>query len=285
MILLALIAAEFLQVIPAVSAYADGKGDTLRNPEGVACTADGYVVAADSGNGRLVTWQYKDGALSGGAVIRFAELGYPVRVQIDSRGNVLSLDRKTRRIVRVSPDGKFAGVVSFKGVPAQRGFFPVSFKLDKADNVYALDVMSDRVVVADAGGAFVRQIATPAQAQLTDIAVDSRGTVFAADGPRAVLYAAGPDENALTQLGTSLKEYMSYPTYLAATEGPLVVVDGHGMGLVVAGRDGAFLGRRLSIGWSEGLVYYPGQICIDGKGDVFVADRGNQRIQAFGAAK
>ena len=73
---------------------------------------------------------------------------------------------------------------------------------------------------------------------------------------------------------------------LLLTEGELIVlVDKHGNGLLVLGPDGSFLGRRLSIGWGEGLVYYPGQICIDGNGDIFVADRGNNRLQAFAPAK
>ncbi len=260
-------------------AYGDATGDALKSPEGVACTAEGRVVLADSGNGRLLTYTFTDGSLVAGNAIKFPELGVPVRLQIDSRGNLLSLDAKTRRIVRVGEEGKFGGFVVPTGVPPAAGFFPVSFKLDKADNLYLLDVASARVVVLDRDGAFVRQLAEPKGATFSDIAIDAKGTVLAVDGPHGVVYAGDA-------LLSRVKEYASFPSYLTVTEqGLIVLVDNHGNGLVVLGADGAFLGRRLSIGWTEGLIYYPEQICIDAKGNTFVADRGNNRIQAFTASK
>jgi len=38
--------------------------------------------------------------------------------------------------------------------------------------------------------------------------------------------------------------------------------------------------RRLSNG-----VYYPTQMCINEKGEVFIADRGNSRVQIFTLVK
>jgi hypothetical protein len=51
------------------------------------------------------------------------------------------------------------------------------------------------------------------------------------------------------------------------------------------GIDGSYQGRQLSIGWSEGLVNYPGQLCVTESGATFVADRYNNRVQAFSTAK
>jgi hypothetical protein len=50
-------------------------------------------------------------------------------------------------------------------------------------------------------------------------------------------------------------------------------------------QDGSFLGRQLSMGWNEGLLYYPTQMCINEKGEAFIADRGNSRIQIFMVVK
>ncbi len=63
--------------------------------------------------------------------------------------------------------------------------------------------------------------------------------------------------------------------------GRLLLVDQHGQGLVVLGLDGAFQGRFLAMGWSEGAVYYPSQLCVSDAGTAFVADRGNHRVQLF----
>jgi len=58
-------------------------------------------------------------------------------------------------------------------------------------------------------------------------------------------------------------------------------VDENGGGVVIVGQDGAFLGRQLAMGWTEGLLYYPSQMCLTEKGAVFIADRGNSRVQFF----
>jgi hypothetical protein len=35
------------------------------------------------------------------------------------------------------------------------------------------------------------------------------------------------------------------------------------------------------MGWTEGLLYYPAQMAINEKGEAFIADRGNNRVQIF----
>jgi len=277
--------AEALMLQPATSAYADRTGEALRNPEGVACSS-GKVVVADSGNGRLLVYGFKDGALTGGEAIKFAELGVPVRVQIDSRGNVLVLDRLARRIVRVNERGGFGGVVQPTGVPPAGGYFPVSFKLDSADNIHVLDAASARVVVLSPSGAFIRQLAAPSGARLTDITVDGKGALLAVDATAAQIFAAAAGSTTWAPLGRTLKESLSFPSYLTTTpKGLIVVVDGHGQGLVLLAPDGTYLGRRLAIGRTEGFVYYPAQVCVDDQGTTFVADRGNQRLQIFTEVK
>lgn len=283
---LSLMLAAALPLDPASSGYADEKGVALRSPEGVACTDAGAVVAADTGNGRLVLFTFRDGKLVPGGEVRVPELGRPTRVQLDSKGNVLALDGQGRRIVRIGAGGAFAGFLQLAGIPQGNGFFPIAFKIGPGDVVYLLDASSARVVVVDPAGAFQRQLDLPRGGSFTDIAVDPQGAVYAVDGVRAQVYVAAPNTAAFRPLGKPLQDVLNFPGYLTLTsQGPLVLVDQHGNGLVVLGRDGSFLGRRLSIGWSEGLVYYPGQVCIDSRGDAFVADRGNNRIQAFIAPK
>ena len=270
----------------AATAYNDGKGEALRSPQGVACTQSGRVVVADSANGRLITYQFKDGKLEAGQVIKFPELGRPTRVQLDSRGNVLSFDGQNRRIAKVDEKGGFGGYVQPKGVPPANGYFPVSFKVDAQDGVAVLDAGSARVVMLDANGVFKRQIPWPRGARLSDIAFGPKGELYAADAAGAQMLVATPGASTFAPFGRSLRDAMSYPTYLTYTDrGVLVVVDGHGDGLVLLGPDGSYLGRRLAIGRTEGFVDYPSQVCVDGNGDVFVADRGNHRVQVFTEVK
>ncbi len=278
--------AAALPLEPASAAYADEKGAALRSPEGVACTDGGTVVAADTGNGRLVLFTFSGGKLIPGREVRAPELGRPTRLQLDSKGNVLALDERGRRLVRIGAGGDFAGFVQLSGIPVGRGFFPVAFRVGPSDALFILDAESSRVVVADAGGAFQRQLELPRGGSFTDLAVDAKGAVYALDGVRAQLHLAAPGASTFAPFAKPLKDVLSFPTYVALiAQGAIVLVDQNGGGLVVLGRDGSYLGRRLSMGWSEGLVYYPEQVCIDSRGDAFVADRGNHRIQAFVAPR
>lgn len=270
----------------AASAYASADGAALKAPEGLACTADGKVVVADSGNRRLLVYTWKGGSFDGGTPIKFDELGFPTRVQIDAAGNVLTLDQQGRRIVRVGIEGKFDGFVSMRGVPVESGYAPVAFKLDRGGAIYVLDITSARVVVLDRAGAFVRQVRLPERRIISDIGIDAAGTLYAVDGIGGAVYKAAAGSGAFAVLASGLKEYLNYPVYIDfGDRGQILLVDQNGNGIVVLGPDGSFQGRQLSIGWSDGLVYYPAQICAASRGVVFVADRNNNRVQAFSTAQ
>ena len=277
--------AESLTLVYSASVYADAKDGMLKAPEGIACTDTGNVVVADSGNGRLLLYTFKDGGFRHAIEVKLQQLGRPVRVQIDSHGDVLSLDQRARRIGRIGVGGEFKGYLEPQGMPAARGFQPVAFKLDKMDNVYLLDIASGRVVMTDGAGAFKRQIVLP-KGSFVDVAVDAQGVIYALDAVGAIVYSVDKKNKAFSALTKPLKGYASFPSYLTVTErGLLLLVDSHGNGLVVLGPDGSYLGRQLSIGWADGLVYYPAQICATAKGEVFVADRNNNRVQVFTAGK
>jgi NHL repeat len=183
--------------------------------------------------------------------------------------------------VRVAPDGKSGAVVAFKG-SGLAAVNPGSFKLDAQDNFYVLDLVSGKVLVADADGNVMRQVALPrGGAVFTDVAIDVGGTVYAVDAVGATVWSAEKSSSEFKPLTKSMKDRMNFPTYLTASRGRLLLVDQNGNGVVVLGSDGSYQGRQLSIGWSEGLVYYPGQLCINEKGDAFLADRYNNRVQVF----
>jgi NHL repeat len=259
----------------------DSSEVALRSPEGVACDDRGAVVIADTGNARLLTFTWKEGVLEGGAQVKLPQLSYPVRVQIDSKGFVLALDRRTRRVVRVDARGAYAGYVEGKGATAP--LTAAAFKLDAADNVYVLDVVARKVVVVAPDGRVSRELPLPKGARgVMDVAADSAGRVYLVDGVSAVVFVAEPAATAFQPLSKSLKEMVSFPTYLTPdNRGKLYVVDQNGNAVVRLGTDGAYQTRELGMGWTDGAVYYPGQICVTSEGDLLVADRNNNRVQIF----
>jgi sugar lactone lactonase YvrE len=268
------------------AAVADDKTHVKLNaPEGVACGDDGTVAVADTGNHRLVLYRYADGIWSGGAEVKIPELPYPTRLQMDSKGNILALDRKTKKIVRLNAKGALVNVMEFKGLDGGGAVVPAGLALDRADNLYVLDVAGSRVVVADPLGAVTRQVALPAVNGLfTGLAVDSAGTIFALEGTEGAVWSAAASAAAFAPLGKAMKDYMNFGSFITANnKGTLVVVDQNGHGVVLLGTDGSYRGRQLAMGWSEGYVYYPTQLCLTSTGTAVVADRGNNRVQLFTA--
>ncbi len=264
------------------SVYADDQGAGFSRPEGVACAAPGVVVVADTGNDRLVRFSYLDKTVSARVAIRIPELLAPSRVQLNSQGEILALDGRERRIVRLSPDGEFKEVIALKGAPPPAAIVVKSFTLDQADNLYVLDAGSGRVLIFGGDGKFLRALPPPdAIGFASDLAVDSGGGILLLDSIRRRLYRAGPEAAAFARLGEDLAEVLAtIPTSITSTRGSILVAEGSGS-IVTLRRDGSFLARQLTPGWEEGSLKQPSQLCINDKDMVFIADRDNSRIQVF----
>ena len=274
--------AESLRLVQPV--LTDDKEGMMKSPQGVACNNDGMFVVSDSGNGRLLTYTFKDEVVKWGAEIKVPQLNYPQMLQLNSKGEIYVFDGRQRRIVHLSPQGAFIGFLDIQGLPAGAAPIPISFKIDDHDAIYVLDTFGERVLVLDAGGKFQRQIAFPANhGFITDLAVGAGGNLYLLDSTADMVYMAAKDAASFAPLTKSLKGDMDFPIYI--TTGPrgstIYVVDQDGGGIIALGTDGSYRTRMLSMGWKAGYLSYPGQICIDSKDTVFVADRDNNRVQIF----
>jgi sugar lactone lactonase YvrE len=206
-----------------------------------------------------------------------------MRLYLNSRGEIYFLDGRERRIAILGAEGENKRYLKPRSLPFSTEVVPKSFAIDRKDQIYLLDVLSENVVVLDAQGHYQRRIPFPEDyGFFSDLAVGPQDSVYLLDGVEAVVYVAARGEKAFSALTEGLKDYMNFPTSLTLNdEGVLFLVDQFGSGLALVGRDGAFLGRKLSLGWNEGGLYYPSQICISGNGTLFIADRNNSRVQVF----
>ena len=283
---LRLTAAENARLRHITSVYFDEKEAGFKLPEGVACDAQGRLVIADTGNGRLVRFTFQDRKLAGGTEVKIPQLSAPTRVRLNSKGEIYALDARERRIVRLGVEGEFKALLAMDGVPPPGTIIPKSFAIDSADNVYVLDAFSARVLVLNAQGRFQKAIPLPGNVGFgSDLSVDAAGTVFLIDSIGRRMFSAARDAAAFTQAGRDLAESLAtLPTSITASKGIIFVVEGGG-GVVVFGRDGVFLSRQLTAGWEEGSVNHPSQMCVNDKDEVFIADRDNSRIQVFQLAR
>lgn len=263
----------------AATIVGDGQEVPLLFPEGIACSDDGALVIADTGNGRIVRYRYVDGQLTGGTPVAVAQAPYPTRVQIDRKGNILVLDRKAHRIARLDVAGTFTSYLDARGKSGAAAVVG-AFKLDAADSAYVLDLAEKHVLVLSAEGQLTREIDLPAGA-FTDLAVDPAGKIYAVEAGSASLWVADRAATSFRVLAAKMREYLNFPGYLAVSGGRLLVVDQNGHGIVTVGLDGSYQGRQLALGWNDGSLYYPAQACFSEHGFAAVADRSSSRVQIF----
>ena len=266
-----------------LSVYFDGAGAGLNLPEGVACGANGQFIVGDTGNDRLLRFTLSDRTVTDGTEIRLPQLTTPSRIRLNSKGEIYALDERQRRIVHIGADGTFKEVLSFDGVPPPSTIVPKDFSIDAADNLYVLDVFSARVLVLNAQAQFQRALPLPDEsASGSDLAIDPAGNIILLDAIGRRLFSAAKDASAFTPVGGDLTQFLStLPTSVVASKGTIYVVEGNGSSVVAFGQDGSFLSRQLTMGWNEGLLNHPSQMCINDKDEVFIADRDNSRVQVF----
>ncbi len=280
---LGLTAAGLVRFSYLAAVYADDKDVGFHLPEGVACGPKGLIVAGDTGNNRLVSFTYRDRALGPASVITIPQLTAPSRVRLNSKGEIYALDSSQRRIVHLDAGGQLRDVVAFDGAPPPATIVPKSFAIDAADSLYVLDEFSGRVLVLNPQGRFQRALALPEGIGFaTDLTVDFEGNLLVLDSVKRRIYQAPKGGSAFTELGGNLAASVAtLPTSITSSKGLIFVAEGNGSTIDVFGRDGKYVTRVLAQGRSEGSLDHPGQICVNDKDEVAVADRDNSRVQIF----
>ena len=263
------------------SIYMDASGSGLKHPEGVAC-GDDYLVVADTGNRRILRYAYEGEVVTPGEEFSLPKSS-PLKIQVNSAGDVYFLDGRERRISSISQAGEQKGSLKPRSLPFSSEIVPKSFAIDDDDKIYILDIFSAHVVVLDSEGQYLRRVAFPEKYGFaSDVAVDAQGNIFLLDGVEAIVYVARGGAERFSNFSESMRAYVSFPTSLTVdARGVVYVVDQSGGGLALVGQDGEFLGRKLGMGWNESGLYYPAQICVSSSGNLFIADRNNSRVQRF----
>lgn len=275
-------AAEPVKIRHIASLYADNAGVSLKNPEGVAC-ADGFFVAADTANQRLLRFTVQEKAVTPEAVYALEKDVVPLTVQISGAGEILVLDGKSRRILRLNSKGLLQGHLELKGLPAPSRTAFRNFKVDSKGQIHLLDLFGERVIIVDGEGTYLRQLPFPeGYGFLSDLAVSDQGEIYLLDSVQAMVYRAGRDATEFEPLSRPLKDVMNFPVSIALdATGTLYLVDQYGSGLALVSRAGEFAGQKIGMGWAESQLLYPAQACISQEEILAIADRDNNRLQIF----
>lgn len=268
--------------------------------DGAIVTVAGNGTASDAGDGLAAT----SAGLSG-----------PTGVAFDPAGNLYIADTRHNRVRRVDPSGV---IVTFAGNGVASGFggegepagltplnAPQGVAADLTGNVYIADTGHNRVIRVDTAGNIhtVAGTGTPGDSELNGpagLALDGHGNLYIADTLNHRIRMLTPDGAVSTIAGTGAPGFSgdAGPAAAAELSGPsAVAVDAAGniyiadtgnnrvrlvtpdgtittiAGTGDPGYNGAS-GAALEVALS-----HPAGLAVDGQGDVWVADTGNNRVR------
>jgi sugar lactone lactonase YvrE len=259
-----------------VAGSADGTGSAARfnSPSGIALDGSGNLYVTDQLNATIrkitpagiVTTLAGTAGVVGGAdgTGPAAQFGGPFGIAVDGGGNVYVADYVNETIRKITPAGvttTLAGSTSASGIAdgtgsAARFSFPYGIAVDGGGNAYVADAGNNTIRKITSGGVVTTIAGAPGTTGTTDatgsaarfyvpiaIAIDGSGNLYVAD-----YY-----NQTIRKITSS-----AVVTTLAGSAGTLGFADGTG---------------------TAAEFEYPLGIAVDGSGNVYVADNGNNTIR------
>ena len=256
--------------------FADDQGTNakFRNPNGIATDSSGNIYVADSANNLIrmidssmnVTTIAGDGEYGyGTGVGTNAQFNYPFGVAIDSSGNIYVADSgnhlirmidSSMNVTTIAGDGTY-GYGTGVGTNA-RFAYPNGVAIDLSGNIYVPDIENNRIrkidssmnvttIAGDGTGGYGTGVGTNTQfAYPNGVTIDSSGNIYVADSNNNVIRKIDSSMNVTTLVG--------------------------------GGPNSTNKGSINGVG-TNAMLNYPGGIALDGNGNIYVADSGNNTIK------
>jgi uncharacterized protein (TIGR03437 family) len=273
----------------------------LDSPYGILLDPRGNLIVADLGNSRVrritpdgtITTiagggSFPAGGVNEGSLATSVALNAPRNLAMDSAGNLYISDFGAHRVYRLDRGGSLTTVAG-TGIPGFGGdggaaysaqlAYPAALAVDRQDNLYIADTQNHLIRKVSRGliTSYARA-ATP-----TGLAVDGLGTLYIADasGGQIVEIPVAGKASALPLSALDLA--LSTDGSLYVSKGTLVLrLSPQGAVTLAAGGGDTAHGDQADA--KLALLNHPAGTAVDQAGNLYIADRDNNRIRRVSPA-
>jgi sugar lactone lactonase YvrE len=239
----------------AIGSYGTGNSQ-FSGPEGIAVDASGNVWVADTDNARIQEFNEKGEFLKvfGTRGSGNGQLIEPTSIATGPGGNVWVTDWGNNKVVEFKPSGELIRQFGTEGAGAGQFKRPDGIVLDGESNVWVGDQNNNRVQEFNEKGEYLGQFGTAGSGagQFSfgypmGIGVDSKGALWVSD----------TGHNRLQKWNPGKSTPSSTPTYISSFG---------------------------SAGTGNGQFAHPAGNAVDSKGNLWVVDENNKRVEKFNEA-
>lgn len=261
----------------------------LDSPMGVAVNSRGNLYITDPGTHRIKMFKGSGKTIKSYGVpgTGIGQLNYPNGITINALGKLLIADPANRRVVMFSTSGKFIKDL----VPANNRLGlvrPGAVAVD-GKQIYISDLWGHQVVVVDSEGKLVRKIGSQGsgEGQLKypqSLVIDAQHRLWVADtGNNRIQVFDRQGKYIFSINGKEKQLNLSLLRGMAADNLQRVLVaDAITSKILVFDNKGKLLFSFGGPGKKDDQLKYPMGLCIDKEGRIYIADRGNHRVQVWG---
>ncbi|QMU77921.1 hypothetical protein GXW83_21715 [Streptacidiphilus sp. PB12-B1b] len=266
--------------------HAEFGSGTLNSPSGVALDASGNVWVSDTGNNRVVEFSASGADIGGFTPSGSYALNGPTAIAVNAAGDVYVADTGDNRVVEYTSAGAELAVFGTAGGSGELNA-PSGVAVNASGQVLVSDTGDNRVVEFAASGGYASSF-NAKMGSPTGITVDGSGDIWVANsgladaGPDAVMeYSASGTWLATLGTGeTSVRGGLSDPSDVALdASGHAFVADPDYGWVEEFDTSGPYLDEFGET--QPGLLSTPQALAVNGAGDVFVTDTGDNQIVEF----
>lgn len=215
------------------------------------------------------------------------ELDDPYGIAVDPKGYIWVVDSGNDRLVRMDRTGRILSTVGASGGGNGEFSEPKGIAISDKGIIYVADSDNERIQVLNTDGVFISRITAAGRRDLDtpiDVDVDPLGNIFVTDTGEHRVVKFNRQGRYLKTIGSEGRGNGRFlnPSSIAVIHDELYVLDAGNNRVQIFDHEGSFLRKFGTGGSGKGDFNEPSAITKKDVSTIFVADKGNKRIQEFG---